>query len=236
MAKKFIELEVPQTLNDITLGQYQKYMKVMDAHKDAEETDELTNFLNMKLVEIFCNISLAEVDKISVRGYNKILDILNKAFAEKPKLVRRFNLIDVDMGFIPKLDDISLGEYIDVENNLSDWQNIHKAMAVLYRPVNFKIGNKYTIAPYEVKEEIQELMKAMPMDVVFSSMLFFYSLGKVLLRAIPKYLAKNLTSSQIYQLEAHLQKNGDGINQYMQLLKGMSYDSIKLPNYHFSNH
>ena len=122
MAKKFIELEVPQTLNDITLEQYQKYMKVMDAHKDAEETDELLNFLNMKLIEIFCNISLAEVDKISVRGFNKVLETLNKAFMEKPKLIRRFQLEGVDMGFIPKLDDISLGEYIDIESNISNWQ------------------------------------------------------------------------------------------------------------------
>ena len=235
MAKKFIELQVPQTLNDITLEQYQRYMKVMDAHKDAEETDELLNFLNMKLVEIFCNISLAEVDKISVRGYNKILDILNKAFAEKPKLVRRFNLIDVDMGFIPKLDDISLGEYIDIESNISNWQKMHVVMSVMYRPVNFKLGDKYTIAPYEAKKEVQQIMKNMPMDVVFSSMVFFYDLGKLLLQAIPKYMEKNLSKKDMQQLEAHLQKSGDGINQYMHSLKEMSLDLTKLQNYHFSN-
>jgi hypothetical protein len=235
MAKKFIELEVPQTLNDITLEQYQKYMKVMDAHKDAEETDELTNFLNMKLVEIFCNISLAEVDKISVRGFNKVLEILNKAFAEKPKLIQRFYLNDVDMGFIPKLDDISLGEYIDIETNIGDWQKIHISMAAMYRPVNFKLGDKYTIAPYEAKEEIQELMKDMPMDVVLSSMVFFYDLGKVLLQAIPKYMEKNLTKENMQMLEAHLEKNGGGINQFMHLLKEMSLDLTRLQNYHFSS-
>lgn len=42
------------------------------------------------------------------------------------------------MGFLPKLDEITLGEFIDVESNIGDWQNIHKAMAVLYRPVNFR--------------------------------------------------------------------------------------------------
>tara|TARA_R100000231_G_scaffold54264_2_gene45603 strand:- start:1465 stop:2175 length:711 start_codon:yes stop_codon:yes gene_type:complete len=235
MARKTIELEVPTTLADIKLWQYQKYMKVVDSHKDAEETDELVNFLNMKLVEIFCNVSLKDVSKISVRGYKRILDILNKAFEEKPKLVQRFELEGVDMGFIPKLDDISLGEYIDIETNISDWQKMHKAMAVLYRPVNFKLGNKYGIAPYEVKEEVQEAMKEMPMNVVISSMVFFYDLGKALLGAIPKYMEKNLTSSQIYQLEQHLQKSGGGINQSMHLLKEMSSSSIGLPNYHFSN-
>ena len=173
MARKRIQLEVPTTLADIKLWQYQKYMKVVDAHKDAEETDELVNFLNMKLVEIFCNVSLKDVTSISVRGYKRILDILNKAFEEKPSLIQRFELEGVDMGFIPKLDDISLGEYIDIETNISDWQKIHKAMAVLYRPVNFKLGNKYGIAPYEVKEEVQEAMKEMPMNVVISSMVFF---------------------------------------------------------------
>lgn len=235
MARKTIELEVPTTLEDIKLWQYQKYMKVVDAHKDAENTEELNNFLNMKLVEIFCNVSLKDVSKISVRGYKKILDILNKAFEEKPKLVQRFDLEGVDMGFIPKLDDISLGEYIDIENNLSDWQKIHKAMAVFYRPVNFKLGDKYGIADYEAKEDIQEIMKEMPMNVVMSSMVFFYSLGKALLKAIPKYLEKNLTSSQIYHLEQHLQKNGVGISQFMHSLKEMYSTSTKLPNLVFSN-
>ena len=210
-------------------------MKVVDAHKDAEQTEELNNFLNMKLVEIFCNVSLKDVTKISVRGYKRILKELSGVFEEKPKLVQRFDLEGVDMGFIPKLDDISLGEYIDIETNLSDWQKIHKAMAVLYRPVNFKLGNKYTIAPYEVKEEVQEVMKEMPMNVVTSSMVFFYDLGKVLLRAIPRYLEKNLTNSQIYQLEQHLRKSGGGINQSMHSLKVMSSILTKLPSYHFSN-
>ena len=189
----------------------------------------------MKLVEIFCNVSLKDVSKISVRGYKRILDILNKAFEEKPKLVQRFELEGVDMGFIPKLDDISLGEYIDIETNISDWQKMHKAMAVLYRPVNFKLGNKYGIAPYEVKEEVQEVMKEMPMNVVISSMVFFYSLGKALLKAIPKYLEKNLTKEELHQLEVYLQKSGDGINQSMLSLKGMSSILNRLPNYQFSN-
>jgi len=235
MARKTIELEVPTTLEDIKLWQYQKYMKVVEAHKDAEETEELNNFLNMKLVEIFCNVSLKDVSKISVRGYKRILDILNKAFEEKPKLVQRFDLEGVDMGFIPKLDDISLGEYIDIENNLSDWQKIHKAMAVLYRPVNFKLKDKYTIAPYEVKENIQEVMREMPMNVVISSMVFFYDLGKVLLRAIPKYMENSLTKENLQQLEAHLQKSGVGINQSMHSLKEMSVSLKKLQNYHSSN-
>ena len=232
MARKTIELEVPTSLADIKLWQYQKYMKILDAHKDQEHTEDLVNFLNMKLVEIFCNVSLRDVSEILYSEYRKILDILNQAFSEKPKLINRFMLLDVDMGFVPKLDDISLGEYVDIENNISDWQKIHKAMAVLYRPVNFKSKDKYGISPYKVNEEIQELMKEMPLDVVMSSMLFFYNLGKDLLKAIPKYLEENLKKEDMQTLDKHLQKSGGGINQFMHSLREMSDISIQLPSFH----
>ena len=175
MALKEIELQVPTTLNDIKLWQYQKYMKVIEQNKteDGKEDENINDFLNMKLVEIFCNVSLREVDSIPLKEFNKVLSVLNNAFEEKPKLITRFDLFDVDMGFIPILDDISLGEYIDIENNIIDWQKMHLAMSVLYRPVNFKNKDKYGIVPYDANPEIQELMKDMPLDVAISSMVFF---------------------------------------------------------------
>jgi len=237
MALQQIELEVPTTLSDIKLWQYQKYMKIMEQNKieDAEDKEKVNDFLNMKLVEIFCNISLKDVVKIPLKEYTQVLDIITKAFLEKPKLIQRFELLDVDMGFVPKLDDITLGEYVDIESNISDWQKIHKAMAVLYRPVNFKAKDKYGIAPYKVNEEIQELMKDMPLDVAISSMVFFYNLGKDLLGAIPKYLEQNMKKEDMEMLDNHLQKNGDGINQFMHSLKEMSETSMQLPNFHSTN-
>ena len=234
MALQQIELEVPTTLSDIKLWQYQKYMKIIEQNKteDAEDKNKINDFLNMKLVEIFCNVSLKEVSRIPLKEYGKILNILNKAFEEKPNLIQRFDLLDVDMGFIPKLDDITLGEYVDIESNITDWQKMHKAMAVLYRPVNFKAQDKYGIAPYKVNEEIQELMKDMPLDVAISSMVFFYALGKELLGAIPKYLEQNLKKEDMLTLEEHLQKNGVGINQFMHSLKEMSETSMLLPSFH----
>ena len=234
MALQQIELEVPTTLSDIKLWQYQKYMKIIEQNKteDAEDEEKINDFLNMKLVEIFCNVSLRDVVKIPMKEYQKVLEVLNKAFVEKPNLIQRFNLLDVDMGFIPKLDDITLGEYVDIETNITDSQKIHKSMAVLYRPVNFKAKDKYGIAPYKVNEEIQEAMKNMPLDVAISSMVFFYSLGKELLGAIPKYLEQNLKKEDMLTLDNHLQKNGVGINQFMHSLKEMSETSIQLLSSH----
>ena len=227
-----IELSVPDALSDITLGQYQKYLKILDSNKDDENAAE---FINLKTIEIFCNVDFKDVLKIPLGEAEKVLTIINKAFDEKPDIIRHFKLLNVDMGFIPNLERISLGEYIDVENNIVDWQTMHKAMAVLYRPVNFKSREKYTVAPYEPSDEVSELMKEMPLDVAMSSMVFFYDLGMELLKAIPTFIQKNLTEEQTYLLKQTLAQSGVGINQFTHLLKGMSLDSIRLPKVHSSN-
>jgi hypothetical protein len=224
-----IELSVPTALSDITLGQYQRYVKILEENEGADD------FVALKTIEIFCNISLKDVLSIPAKDAEKVLEIISKAFEEKPSLIRRFNLLGVDMGFEPSLESISLGAYIDVEDNISDWQMMHKAMAALYRPVNFKSKDKYTIAPYEPSEEVSNLMKEMPLDVVMSAMVFFYDLGMELLRAIPSYIQKNLTEEQTYLLKQTLARNGVGINQSMHLLEETFSSSTKLPTFQFSN-
>ncbi len=230
MKKVELELSVPTALSDITLGQYQKYMKVVD-----ENGDDAAEFLNLKTIEIFCKVSLKDVLSIPAKDAEKVLGIISKAFEETPNLIRRFELLGVDMGFEPSLENISLGAYIDVEDNISDWQSMHKAMAALYRPVNFKQKDKYTVAPYEPSEEVSSLMKEMPLDVAMSAMVFFYVLGRELLTAIPSYIQQNLTEEQIYQLKQILAANGAGINLSMDSLKETLETSMQLPNFHYSN-
>ena len=221
-----VNLRIPTTLNEITLGQYQEYAKL----QDLSETD-----LQLKTIEIFCNVEFKDVLKIPLGEAEKVLTIINKAFDEKPDIIRHFKLLNVDMGFIPNLERISLGEYIDIENGITDWQTMHKAMAVLYRPVNFKSREKYTVAPYEPSDEVSELMKEMPLDVAMSSMVFFYALGMELLKAIPTFIQKNLTEEQTYLLKQTLAQSGVGINQFTHLLEGMSLNSMRLPKVHSSN-
>ena len=225
-----LELSVPTDLSSITLGQYQRYMKVIE-----ENGEDAADFLALKTIEIFCNISLKDVLNIPAKDADRVLSIINKAFEEKPNLIRRFDLLGVDMGFEPQLENIALGAYIDVEDNISDWSRMHKAMAALYRPVNFKQKDKYTVAPYEPSEEVSNLMKEMPLDVVMSAMVFFYDLGKELLKAIPSYIQKNLTEEQTYQLKQALAQSGAGINQSTLSLEEMFSSLTKLPTFQFSN-
>ncbi len=112
---------------------------------------------------------------------------------------------------------------------------MHKAMSALYRPVNFKSKDKYTVAPYDASEEVSNLMKEMPLDVVMSAMVFFYDLGKELLKAIPSYIQNNLTQEETYQLKQTLAQNGVGINQSTDSLEEMFSSLMQLPNFQYSS-
>ncbi|MAO21132.1 MAG: hypothetical protein CMJ25_10315 [Phycisphaerae bacterium] len=217
-----INLSVPTSLDDIQLWQYQEYLKL-------GELDDV-QYVNKKLIELFCGVSMDDVDSIPIVEVEKVLGVLKIAFEEEINLIKNFTLRDVEFGFIPKLDSISLGEYIDLENTITDWQSMHKAMAVLYRPVNFKKGDKYTIAPYSPNEEIEEIMKDMPLSVAKSAMVFFYRLGIQLSKATLRYTEVVLMKEENLELRTHLEKNGVGINQFMDSLKETYSNLTRLQN------
>jgi hypothetical protein len=145
-------------------------------------------------------------------------------------LIQTFKHKGLEFGFIPNLDEISLGEYTDLETYISDWDNMHKAMAVLYRPVINKLNKKYLIEEYKGSATYSDAMLDMPLEVALGAMVFFYNLGNALLNSTLNYLE---TDKQLMDLiDKHsLEKSGDGIVVTMALLREMLEDLMKFPNY-----
>ncbi len=205
-----VKVTIPNQLSEIKLHQYQKYLKIQENNNDD-------TFLASKMIEVFCGIDLKDAFKMKATDVYRITNILADMFEQKPKLVQRFTMDGVEYGFIPNLDDMSLGEYIDLDTHLSSWENMHLAMAVLYRPVTNTLKHKYLIADYEAKN--QEKMKNMPMDAVLGSMLFFYRLGIDLSRVMTSYLEQE--GDRIIHLRDSLQQSGVGIHRFTHSLKGI---------------
>ena len=67
---------------------------------------------------------------------------------------------------------MTLGEYIDVDTFIGDWENIHTAMNVLYRPIKQRSGGKYLIEDYNT--DTKEQMLDMPLEAVISSVFFCF--------------------------------------------------------------
>ena len=217
-----IDIKIPETLNEITLYQYQRFEKLV---KDNEASE----FVNQKTIEIFCNIDLKDVARIRLADTDDLLNHLNNLLNQKPKLINTFKLGAYEFGFIPKLEDMTSGEYIDLENYLSDTATFHKAMAVLFRPIKTKVKDLYTIEEYESSEKYSEVLKYMPLDVVLGCLVFFSTLMNDCVNGLMDFIHNEAEQSET--AKKLLEKNGVGINQSTEQLKATFYDLMQLPNF-----
>ena len=213
----------------IPLKHYQKYVKIIDENKDNKDQE----FLSLKLLNIFCDITMKQAYELPISEYESILKHLTELLSTKSVLQRRFYMTDpkgkkVEFGFIPNLDKMTLGEYIDAEKYMSSWEDMHKAMAVFYRPI--VAGNKdfYLIEKYKGSDKYSDIMKDAPSSVAVGSMLFFLSLGIELSKITLDYLLKQHQTSIDQDTNKDSEKNGDGINQYTHLQKEMYSKLTKL--------
>ena len=218
-----IELTIPTTLNDIKLAQYQKFLSIA---KDNEESE----FLQQKMVQLFCGIDLKDVAQIRYKDVAEITANINNLFTKENAFIQRFKMGGVEFGFIPNLDEMSTGEYMDLDTYITDWDTMHNAMAVLYRPITNKLGNKYQIEEYKGSITYADVMRHAPLDVVLGAMVFFYNLGNDLLKSTINYLEGNQEVQNILT-KHNLENAGDGIQVSMLLLKETLEDLMKFPSY-----
>jgi len=223
-----LQITIPTSLDEITLVQYQKFLSIAKDNPDGE-------FLQNKMVEIFCGIDLKNAAKISFKDVNEITTNLSNLFNQKYDLKRTFKLGNTEFGFITNLDEITLGEYTDLDKYISDWDMMHNAMAVLYRPVTKKLKDKYQIEEYNGSYTYCDAMKFMPVDVALGAVVFFYNLGNELLKSTIHYLENNKEFQNIVN-NHNLEVNGVGIAASMLLLKETLEDLKIFPDFDYQLH
>jgi hypothetical protein len=208
-----VKVKIPNSLSEITLGQYKRFLKI-------QKNESEDRFINAKMIEIFCGLDLKDVIRLRLRDTNDIITVLSDLFSEKPSLVSKFKLNGTEYGFHPELDDLLLGEYIDLDNFIGDWDNMEKAMNVLYRPILVSLKNKYSIEEYQV--ENADNLLAMPMDAVMSAIFFLWNLGLELSQVMTNSLEEE--GSEVLTRYLNSQQSGVGISQFMDSLKETLHD------------
>lgn len=201
-----VKLIIPTSLNEITLGQYQEFSK-LDITKESE--------VQSKMIEIFCKVPVEVVRSMKAKDITDICTIINNMFDVEHQMLNRFDLNGVKYGFIPDLENISFGEYVDLDTFMGDNDNLHRAMNVLYRPIDLKQGVRYTLKEYD--PDTNEEAKNYPLDAVFGAMVFFYDLGKDLSTVILNSSSKQ-NEQNLAQYLGSLQ-NGAGTIPSMESLK-----------------
>lgn len=220
-----IKIKIPESLNEITLDQYQRFVAF-------EKTTDDKNQINAKLIEIMSNLSPEIVNKLSFGSLERGVEKISRLFEQESKFIQRFKFKGKEYGMIPAMDEMSFGEYLDLENTITDIDTMHNAMAVLFRPIKQKLGHKYVIEDY--KGYSNSNMKQMPVSVVLGAMVFFWSLGKELIQNIQNCLQDQMMEMSIQQRQI-LAENGVGIQAFMDLQKEMLLPLTKLQEKTFIN-
>jgi len=220
-----LTITYPESWAEISLPQYLEYYKYV---KPYEGTDEFGHKSLQSAALHFCKVPAEYLYKLPEKTFDKVAKCLERLFTgvdQKP-LVRQFTVDTTTYGFMPEIDNMTYGEYLDLVSYTSNkdmWSYMPIIMSILYRPITQHVGKLYTIEPYDgTKDERIELFKhVLTMDVVFGATAFFLNLQRDLRTGILTYTQTLMTENKdprILAVLEDLEKNGVDITQLQSFL------------------
>jgi hypothetical protein len=180
-----MKINLPENISEITLGQFLKYQELETRGLDA------FNF-NRRKLSLFTGIRFKDTPYIKSNDYDRILNQIDKALSTDVEFHDRFTIHNIEFGFIPDLDKITMAEYADLSSYGTNTEDLHRLMAVLFRPIVNREGNSYSIMGYNGTEEYSNMMLDMPLNCVNGALVFFYNLANELQKATQRYLTEEL--------------------------------------------
>jgi len=226
-----LEITVPETWEEIKLSQYAYYMKALKPYEAVEDYEKVKI---EKAMSHFCNIDSETITRLPMEDYNDIATCMQVLFqlGQALPLVKNFVIGDTKYGFMPSMDAMTYGEYLDLSTYSKDmWDNIALIMSILYRPIIKEDKAGYEIQAYNgTNEDVVELFKAaLTMDIVWGAIGFFTLLQKDLLIGMMDYSTKKLKGmiEEDLQLQETLISNGVDISQLQYLQEMISQSSKK---------
>jgi len=190
---KEVKLTIPDNWKDITIGTYQKYVKIQEG-KGTDKTKVV------KSLALLCNTSPFIVKKMAYTDLLEIMEIIKKMIDTEPTkqdFKKLFTFKGEEYGFCPNLSKLTTGEYIDLEAYCKEpIENLHIIMSILYRRVTNKVNERYAVESYDPEEFKEELFKDCPMNIALSSLGFFLTLGERLAKISHRFLEAHNTTPQ----------------------------------------
>lgn len=216
--------------SNIKLVDYLKFHKKLAQWENHPEySEKLITLVASHIFKIPVD-SLRDLPEHNIEEISEYAVDLIVASKETP-LVKTFYIQDnqsdnkVKLGFIPDLEEMSYGEYLDlVELCKNTWDNIPEIMTILYRPIIKENNGKYQIAKYSKRDQsvIDLFEKSLTMDIVFGAIGFFFRLSKELNRTFLHSLKEMVVDPEVIShLKGTLQQNGEA----MELLSSLQMET-----------
>jgi hypothetical protein len=173
---KVKEFKLINKWEDVTIETYSKLMTFTNGTKSSEALATLTEL---------SNIPKELLNQLELKHIVLMLEKLSQLQSQEDTTLK--NIIEIDgvrYGFHPDFDEMTLGEYADIESFIKSGADKHlpEIMAVLYRPIKEEVDGVYTIEAYDGNIKIRtEIMRKMSATQVHSALVFFYHFSNVLL-------------------------------------------------------
>ena len=199
------EFKLISSWSDVNLDKWLKLIEFQTGSKtqEAEETIAAMSDIPKQLIR-----------ELSLKDVAIIMEKVAELQAGQDSSLKKIIEIDgVEYGFHPNLDDITLGEYADLETfiKMGIEKHLPEVMAILYRPIIEKENDVYTIEAYSGDLTIRaEKMKKMSAEQVQSALVFFYLFVRELSVTSELYLTKKLKEMKIQSPQNQSATNGGG--------------------------
>ena len=200
------EYSIINSWSDVTL---EKWMQLIDKETDSKTKEEEDT------IALLSNIPKKLIKELALRDVAIIMAKLAEIQSEQSTVLKKvFEINGVEYGMHPDFSEITLGEYADIESFVKDGleNNMPNIMAILFRPITEQKGEAYTIEGYDGNIKIRaEVMKQMSAEQVQSALVFFYLLGKILLKTSKSFLKAQADLMEKELQTETLRKSGDGL-------------------------
>ena len=164
---KVKEFKLINKWEDVTIETYSKLMTFTNGTKSSEALETLTEL---------SNIPKELLKQLELKHIVLMLEKLSHLQSQEDTTLK--NIIEIDgvrYGFHPDFDEMTLGEYADIESFIKSGADKHlpEIMAVLYRPIKEEVDGVYTIEAYDGNIKIRtEIMRKMSATQVHSALFF----------------------------------------------------------------
>jgi hypothetical protein len=188
-----VDYSLPEKM---TISQYQQ----IQSKQDIMGVDK-----SLFIISVLSGCPISTLRKVNTAHAARLFTYANKLFmGEDTKFQQTFEFGGKNYGFIPNINNISLGEYIDLDHFITDGviKNLHNIVAILYRPLKYgqKVLGKYVwdIEEYSMDDfsTRAEMFKELEVEKAFSAANFFFHLGMESIKLMKDSLVEEMMTME----------------------------------------
>lgn len=151
----------------------------------------------VNIIQSITNLSRKEVMMLTSAQMFEIKEAFEDSLNQVPS---RFINKWKDYAFVPDINAISFGEWLDLDAHCKDFpKQLTKILAILYRPVKNQLIRRYELEDYDCNIHLKNAddFNDMPLMIANGAMVFFSNIEKELLNHFQEFSKQQMRSQMM---------------------------------------